>query len=47
LVSRWKPANVRKKGTSTASTGRLMSCLFLLGGGLLILYLLFRLLITA
>jgi hypothetical protein len=41
-VSRWKPARSKKKADQTAgSTGRLLSCAFIVAFGLFLLYLLF------
>jgi len=40
-VSRWKPARSKKKSAETASSGRLLSCVFILGFGLFLLYVLF------
>jgi cytoskeletal protein RodZ len=40
-VSRWKPARHKKKTEETGSTGRLLSCAFIIGVGLLLLYVLF------
>jgi hypothetical protein len=40
-VSRWKPPRHRKKTEETGSTGRLLSCAFIVVVGLLLLYALF------
>ncbi len=45
-VSRWKPEKARKKGASTGSRGRLVSCLVVLFGMLLLFFLLFSQLLT-
>ncbi len=40
-VGKWKPPRARKKEVTTGSKGRLIGCLVLLVGGLLLFFLLF------
>jgi hypothetical protein len=45
LVAKWKPPGAHRKPKATASKGRLVSCLILLAGILLLFFLLFYLML--